>query len=208
MKQVEETVDQRLVKALAHPLRLRLLTLLDQKVASPSELAEELGEPLGNVSYHVRTLAELDCIELVKTTPRRGAVEHHYRAIVRPLISDKAWGELPVSLRRSVSDGVLDQIAGDVRRAGKAGGFDRDNCHLTRTRLALDEQGFGELAELLAETLERAMDIQAESTGRLAGNPDEDSMSAVLVMMLFEGITGQKEPAGKRRRARGAKSSS
>jgi hypothetical protein len=47
-------------------------------VASPSELPDALGEPLGNVSYHVRILRELDCIELVRTEPRRGALEHFY----------------------------------------------------------------------------------------------------------------------------------
>jgi hypothetical protein len=29
-------IDQRVVKALAHPIRVRVLTLLNQKVASPS----------------------------------------------------------------------------------------------------------------------------------------------------------------------------
>ena len=34
---------QRFGKALSHPLRMRALTILNQRVASPSELAEELG---------------------------------------------------------------------------------------------------------------------------------------------------------------------
>ena len=64
------------------------MTLLNERVASPSELADELGEPLGNVSYHMRRLAELECIELVRTTPVRGALEHHYRATARPVFGD------------------------------------------------------------------------------------------------------------------------
>src|SRR4051794_15100467 len=48
----QPAIDQRIMKALSHPLRVRMLTLLNQKVSSPSELAEELDEPLGNVSYH------------------------------------------------------------------------------------------------------------------------------------------------------------
>jgi len=36
------------------------------------------------VSYHVRTLAQLELIKLVKKTPRRGAIEHHYEAVERP----------------------------------------------------------------------------------------------------------------------------
>ena len=80
--------------------RLRLLTIFNERVASPSDLAAELGEPIGNVSYHTRILARLGCVELVKTKQVRGAVEHYYRAVVRPVFSDDDWAELP---RRSAS---------------------------------------------------------------------------------------------------------
>src|ERR687894_689189 len=96
------TVDTKLMKALAHPLRQQLLMALSERVASPSELAEELGEPLGNVSYHVRMLVDLGCIELVSTTPRRGALEHHYKAVVRPFFDDDAYASLPVATRRAL----------------------------------------------------------------------------------------------------------
>jgi DNA-binding transcriptional ArsR family regulator len=64
--------------ALSHPLRLKILTRASERV-SPKQLADELREPIGNVSYHVRTLAEAGLLELVATEPRRGAVEHFYR---------------------------------------------------------------------------------------------------------------------------------
>lgn len=76
--------DQGIITALGHPLRARILALLDEGEASPKEIAGQLGEKLGNVSYHVRILARLGLIELVRETPRRGAVEHHYRAVPRP----------------------------------------------------------------------------------------------------------------------------
>ena len=67
-------------KALAHPLRVRILETIERLggVASPNQIATELGEPLGNVSYHIKTLLEYGWLELVKTEPRRGAVEHFY----------------------------------------------------------------------------------------------------------------------------------
>jgi DNA-binding transcriptional ArsR family regulator len=70
-----------MVKALTHPMRVQILALLEERTATPAELAVELGAPLGNVSYHVRQLSGLGLIKLVKRTPRRGAVEHHYRAV-------------------------------------------------------------------------------------------------------------------------------
>src|SRR5689334_7854771 len=76
-------------RALAHPTRvavLRELSTID--VASPQALAKRLGEPLGPVAYHVRTLRGWRVVELTGTTPRRGAIEHHYRLTpkARPII--------------------------------------------------------------------------------------------------------------------------
>src|SRR5918996_2399861 len=141
----DPAIDQRIMKALSHPLRVRMLTLLNQKVSSPSELAEELDEPLGNVSYHMRFLADLKMVKLVRTEPRRGAVEHYYEALEPPLISDDDWAQLPVALRRSLSDSTLGEIARDLKGAGEAGGFDRENMHLSRTAMTLDQEGWDEL---------------------------------------------------------------
>jgi DNA-binding transcriptional ArsR family regulator len=52
------SVTAREVRALAHPLRLRMLEcLLDSGPATASMLARELGESSGATSYHLRALA-------------------------------------------------------------------------------------------------------------------------------------------------------
>jgi DNA-binding transcriptional ArsR family regulator len=167
-----------------------MLTLLNQKVSSPSELAEELDEPLGNVSYHMRFLADLKMVKLVRTEPRRGAVEHYYEALEPPLISDDDWAELPVSLRRSLSDSTLGNIASDLRGAAAEGGFDRPNIHLSRTALTLDEQGWDELADVLSGVLERARSIQEQSNKR-GKAANSQSISTALVLMQFEGAASR-----------------
>ena len=172
----EPTIDQRVVKALGHPLRVQILKILNQRVASPNELSKETGEPLGNVSYHVRLLADLECVELVKTEPRRGAVEHYYRATVRPWFDKDAWQNVPASLRGSVSNEVLSAIVEDAAAAMDAGTFDaRADRHVSRTPLVLDEQAWKELADSLDELLERAIQIGADSASRAieAGTEDE-----------------------------------
>src|SRR5690349_1760416 len=186
MPSPELAVDQRIMKALSHPLRVRMLTLLNQKVSSPSELADELDEPLGNVSYHMRFLADLNMVKLVRTEPRRGAVEHYYEALEPPLISDDDWEQLPVALRRSLSDSTLGNIATDLRGAAAEGGFDRPNIHLSRTALTLDQQGWDELAGVLAEVLDRARDIQDQCNKRRK-KADSSAIATALVLMQFEG---------------------
>jgi DNA-binding transcriptional ArsR family regulator len=187
-------IDQRIMKALSHPLRVRMLTLLNQKVSSPSELAEELDEPLGNVSYHMRFLADLKMVKLVRTEPRRGAVEHYYEALEPPLISDDDWAQLPVALRRSLSDSTLGNIASDLRGAAAEGGFDRPNIHITRTAFTLDEEGWDELSGMLADVLERARRIQEDSNKRRK-RADAAPIPTALVLMQFE---GGRTPAAKR----------
>jgi DNA-binding transcriptional ArsR family regulator len=182
----EPAIDQRIMKALSHPLRVRMLTLLYQKVASPSELADELDEPLGNVSYHMRFLADLKMVKLVRTEPRRGAVEHYYEALEPPLISEDDWAQLPVALRRSLSDSTLVDIARDLKSAGEAGGFDRENMHVSRMALMLDEEAWDELSSLLSDLLERARGIQEEANKRRT-RPDQEAIPTTLVLMQFEG---------------------
>jgi hypothetical protein len=166
-----------------------MLTLLNQKVASPSELADELDEPLGNVSYHMRFLADLKMVKLVRTEPRRGAVEHYYEALEPPLVSDEDWAQLPVTLRRSLSDSTLANIARDLKGAGEAGGFDRDNIHVSRVALTLDQQGWDELSGLLSQLLERAREVQEQSNKRRK-RATSDPIPTALVLMQFEGGSG------------------
>jgi DNA-binding transcriptional ArsR family regulator len=185
MPSEQQAIDQRIMKALSHPLRLRMLTLLNQKIASPSELAQELDEPLGNVSYHMRFLADLKMVKLVRTEPRRGAVEHYYEALEPPQISDDDWAQLPASLRRGLSDSLLRDIASDVRSASKDGGFDRDNMHVSRTAMELDEEGWDALSTLLTDVQQRAREIQEQCSKRRDGS-DAEAIRTALVLMQFE----------------------
>jgi DNA-binding transcriptional ArsR family regulator len=185
-KQAAGPVDPRLAKALSHPMRTRILAILNEQVASPNEIAEMIDERLPNVSYHVRALLELGCIELVSTAQRRGAIEHYYRAIVRPFFSDRDWKRLPRSGRQAVSDLTLQMVWDDASAAIKSGTFEsRADRHLSRTPLNLDEQGWDELNTLLRSVHAQAESIGSKSAKRLAKSK-EDGLSTMLVMMHFE----------------------
>ncbi len=74
VKPITNIDDPRYVKAMSHPLRVRILALLDERSASPVELSGWLGATLGTTAYHVRTLERLGLIELVAESRVRGAV--------------------------------------------------------------------------------------------------------------------------------------
>ena len=184
MKPITDINDPRLVKAMAHPLRVQILGILEQRVASPRELADELEAPLGNVSYHVRTLSSLGLIKLVKKTPRRGAIEHYYEARGRAVVTDRAWAEVPEIVKRALVGATLGEVSERVNEAAAKGGFDREDAHLTSPRVIVDEQGFHELSSALNDLFDRVDKIQRESTKRLKGG--DGAIEAGVVAMLFE----------------------
>lgn len=188
-----EGITQQLAKALAHPLRVKILTSLHTGVSSPNQLSQELGEPLGNVSYHVKTLLEFECVELVKTEPRRGAVEHFYRATERAFISDSDWERIPASARKGISGSILETIGGDATEALVSGGIDsRSDSHISRTPLTLDEKGWTEITRLLADTLNRSIEIQEEAANRLA-EEKSDAITTKLAILHFESPLPKKD---------------
>ncbi|MEA2375484.1 MAG: hypothetical protein QOD53_1947 [Thermoleophilaceae bacterium] len=206
-----DITDPRIAKAYAHPLRIHILGMLDDRVASPSEIASELDAPLTHVSYHVRQLAGLGLIKLVRTTPRRGAVEHHYTAQIRPKVPDSAWGDMPEIVKKNLVSGWVQQVGAHVQAGASEGGFDREDAHATRSAFDLDEKGWQAITKELGRTLERIEKIGAESQARVKKDPDGESFRATAVMMLFEGPSvsaGLPADAGiKRHKRRRAKSS-
>jgi DNA-binding transcriptional ArsR family regulator len=181
-----EGITQQLAKALAHPLRVRILSSLHKGISSPNQLAQELGEPLGNVSYHVKTLLEYDCVELVKTEPRRGAVEHFYRATDKAFLSDSDWAKIPASARKGISGSILESIGQSATEAMAAGTLDaRSDSHLSDTPLQLDKQGWKDLNKVLAETVDKATSIQKEA-GKRMGKDKSKALQTKLAIMHFE----------------------
>jgi DNA-binding transcriptional ArsR family regulator len=197
-KPVTNIEDPRYVKALSHPLRVRILALLQERTASPRELAEWLGATLGTVSYHVRALHDFGLIELVRTTQVRGAIAHHYRARVRPRISDEAWAVAAPIVKQAAIGAALQTIDEYARASAAAGGFDRGDAHLTRTNLRLDAKGWAQAAKASERLLAELEKIEQQAAARLEEDPHpEDAVDAALVVMLFESVKLTKpEPDG------------
>lgn len=203
-------LNPNLVKALSHPLRMRILTRLNETVASPNELAREFNESLPLLSYHVRILRDLGCIELVRTTPRRGAIEHHYRAMTRPTLEEQDWEQLPQSVREAVSNTVLTRLIDDVHKAVRTGSFDeRTDHHLSFSPLMLDEQGWAELNRRMVELLEWSIEEQAKSAGRLQDGESGGAQVAARLSMLSypaphaEDDDAQSRPGKRKKRTKG-----
>ena len=165
-----------------------MLSILLEREASPKELADEFGIPLANVAYHIQVLRKLKLIRLVRKTPRRGAVEHHYKADQAAHVSDSVWGDTPGVVKETMVSAALDQIGHDVGDAAATGGFDQEDMHLSRLRLVLDQQAWDEMAGLLEHALNRGYELEKEAAQRLKKNEHEGERRAGVVMMLFDSL--------------------
>jgi DNA-binding transcriptional ArsR family regulator len=207
MKPVTRIDDPRYVKAMSHPLRVRILAILMERKASPVELAQVLEGTLGTVSYHVRTLHQLGLIELVDETRVRGAVEHHYRAKARPEITGEAWEKAPPIAKQAAVGSSLQMIDDYARASAAAGGFDHADAALIRLSMALDAKGWQQLAKACNRLYEQAQRIEADARERLAsGTADGEEIDVGLVMMMFEAIAlGEAIDGADRRHRRGSR---
>jgi DNA-binding transcriptional ArsR family regulator len=180
-------LDSTLGAIVAHPLRSRCLSVLAERTASPNELAIALNEEVGNVSYHVKQLLKMEAIELVSERPVRGAVEHFYRAVKRPLVNDEQFAALSLEERLQFARHILQLSTADAATALDATTFgQRPDHHISRLPVLVDEEGWKELGEIYGEALQRTLDVQAASTERMASEPDLPTIPATVITMFFE----------------------
>jgi DNA-binding transcriptional ArsR family regulator len=178
--------DAALGAIVAHPLRCRLLATFAAKVASPNEIAQEIGMPVGDVSYHVRTLKEAGVIELVDERPVRGSTEHFYRATVLPVITDEEYERMSIEQRGEIARQAFQYTVADASVSLETKKFgERHDHHVTRVPFSVDEQGWRELGELFRDTLARVLEIRSDSDARL-GETGEIPISGVAFSTFFE----------------------
>lgn len=211
MKRYQEITDPSIAKALAHPLRTRILAALENRTASPTDLASELDAPLGVVSYHVRRLHALRFLKLVRRVPRRGAVEHYYTTVAGPTITNEAWVSTPTIVKQAAISSALAELGSQASAAVGAGGFEARGSHVSRTPVTVDAQGWEELARELDALLPRIEKIEAESQKRLLRDDHQHEQRATVGLMLFRSeapVAADRGETQKPRRARARRASS
>ncbi len=188
------SMETTLAAIVAHPTRARAFSILAERTASPVEIAQEIGKDVGHVGYHVRKLLQLELIELVDEKPVRGAVEHFYRAIERPVVTEEEFAGQSVEEREVFTRYTLQLHVTDIARAMDEHTVDaRVNRVVTRMPILVDEEGFQELSDLHTEVLERTMEIEARSNERRATSRG-GGIPTVSSSMFFEVPKKKKRP--------------
>jgi DNA-binding transcriptional ArsR family regulator len=181
-KSIEELVPW----ALNHPIRIEILTLLNERVYTPNELAEKLGESLGVVSYHVSELADGGAIELARIEPAGNWMRHHYRAVEQPYISEEQALAMTPQQRQIMAGVVLQCGMAEALSAFSRGNMTKDpsNVLLSWSWFNVDKEGHSEIIETLAQAWERIQEIEARSVARRVRSK-EAAISVIVSMQGF-----------------------
>lgn len=183
-----DMIDQRLVKALSHPLRVQILDVLTERVASPNWLSERLEASLSHVSYHTRTLNKCGCLSLVDTAQRRGATEHFYKAPPGSFVSSRIWRRVPQAILGGISGATLQTFMDRAVAALEAGTIDgRSDTVLTWMPLLLDRRGWKEVVAIMEEATDRVLAAQRRCNQRLSeAKEPEETISVIAGLACFE----------------------
>jgi DNA-binding transcriptional ArsR family regulator len=186
----ELSLNQRLIKGLSHPLRVRILAYMNDREWSPNELSEELNEGLSQVSYHIKVLRDFEMIEMTRTEPRRGAVEHFYRAVERAYIPSWMAKLIPKSGKEIIGSNILEAIEEDLAASIKSGKFyERDDSHATYTPVTLDGIGCKEADEAAIALVKTLLEIEGKSANRRAkGEGDGEYIPVSAGILVFGSV--------------------
>jgi DNA-binding transcriptional ArsR family regulator len=186
-RQGPAVLDQRLAKALAHPTRVHILSILNEGPSSPSKIAKRLnGVSLNLTSHHIKVLRELGCVELVKEVTHGGRTEHIYRATKRQHFTPDEWEEVEPHARPPITVSILRLVSEDVGKSLASGKFDElpDN-HLSRSPLDVDQEGWREIVSILNRALDEVLEVNVRSAERVRLSGEELTKIRVVMMQFL-----------------------
>lgn len=94
MKNIHQLHNLEQVKAMAHPIRLRILELLRDKPMTTKQVATVLGEKPTKLYHHIDLLEETGLVQLVETRQNRNMIEKYFLAVAADFIVDRRVLEL------------------------------------------------------------------------------------------------------------------
>jgi DNA-binding transcriptional ArsR family regulator len=160
------------MKALADPLRQRLLAAFAQQPGTVKEVAARLGEPITKLYRHVDQLVAAGFLRVAGGQRRRGGIERSFEAVASRYVVAAPAARDPISEGDALIRGALEQVLGSTRRTGDPEG----RLHLMRARVRLTPAALRALEDELRGLLAAHVSDDGDETevlllfGRI--NPD------------------------------------
>ena len=177
------------MRALAHPLRLRILEIFAEQPRTTKQVADLLGEPPTRLYHHVAALERAGLLVLRETRKNRGTTEKWYEAVA------KSFGPIPHARgakrpkasaeRRAVAAAVLERSRQELVLAMQQRG--RERALVARLVVSAQPNRIAALRRRLHRTVK---DIQREFGSRDRRVPDAND-TRWAVTLTFVPVSGQ-----------------
>lgn len=190
----DSTAEMAMAKAMAHPIRARILFLLaDEPDASAEQIAERIVKPVRSVRHQLSELTKAGLVEPVEERKRRGVIERFFRVTAPPVVKDSQFATLSPVERLHVCTQCLRHsyaVASGALASGTL--YARDDMGIVNQQAALDLQGWEEFAEANRTAQKEVERVKAESAERLEAGTQQPIWVASTLMWFELPPPGQR----------------
>jgi DNA-binding transcriptional ArsR family regulator len=159
------------VKAIADPLRMRLLEAFSDGPATTKQVAKSIGENATKLYHHVDALEKAGLVKLVETRPNRGTTEKYYQPVARRFRIQRgllALSGMDGALGTNIADIVtyaLEETVQDIRDSADAGMINGDTpdhpISFTRFQIRGTKEEIATVIKRLDEVLDSVRPIRS-----------------------------------------------
>ena len=160
------------VRAVADPLRQRILEMLIEASLTTKQVAQQLKEQPTRLYHHVDILEAAGLIKLVETKPKRGTVEKYYRSVARSFTVDRdlfaARPQSDENVRAwlDVFSGMFETTLTELRESVAAKLIQRDDpkheARLSRNTFRASPAQIARLNEKIQQLIDECEEIDSE----------------------------------------------
>lgn len=180
-KRIEDVVTY----AVSHRIRVHILWILNEGTYTNAQVAAIIDEPANTVGNHMRELLDAGSIELAKSEQRGNLTQNFYRAVEIPFYSQEEAEAMTPEQRQVTAGLVVQSAAAEIMAALWSGTLADPRTVLTWHPYTLDQEGREDLEAEEKRYLERAQEIQIQSTNRRAES-GEEGQSMIAALFGFE----------------------
>ncbi|MFN3427484.1 MAG: helix-turn-helix domain-containing protein [Candidatus Thermochlorobacter sp.] len=157
------------VRAIADPLRIRILNVLCEKAMTTKQVAEYLGENINKLYHHVETLEGAGLIKMVETRRNRGTLEKYFRAVAKHFTLSPVLFEVRLDTEDDVSEltfsSTLQATLTELKESLAKGLIknSRKKHYFARQYIKTTKQKAEELSDKLQEWLKECEEANSEN---------------------------------------------
>lgn len=172
--------------AVAHPLRIQILILLNEGICTAQQIEEETGVHINTVGNHLRRMLAEGSIEIAhKEDLRNNVTQYWYKAVEVQQYSVEDFKRLPFQYRQHIVGAIAQSAIAELVAGLNSGKLADPEAHVFWDWLNLDAEGRDKANELTETYVEEMRTLERDAANRVA-KTGEETVSMLLLCSFFE----------------------